>query len=224
MKMCSSSRWDVFIAISLVVLICVTTSDVYAQDTNLKTVGLFVQTASLGVVPPHSTDSITEGKNVFEGDMVTAQMYGTQGLMYSENGQYDLAISEFNKALKIAPSSPELYNNRGIVYAKAKQYDLAISDFTKALELKPDASQAYYNRAMTYLMEDQFKMAFSDLSKVLDIDPLYKSAYDIRGSMYAVLACSDWQKACKLGDCKHFKKATTAGLCTAMRGDSNSSQ
>ena len=224
MKMCSSSRWDVFIAISLVALICVTTSNVYAQDANLKTAGLFVQTALLGVVPPHSTDSITEGKNVFEGDMVTAQKYGTQGLMYSENGQYDLAISEFNKALKIVPSSPELYNNRGIVYSKARQHDLAISDFTKAVELAPEIALTYYNRGMTYAVIGQFKMAFSDLNKALEIDPLYKYAYDTRGSMYGVLACSDWQKACKLGDCEHFKKATTAGLCTAMSGDSNSSQ
>lgn len=225
MKMyCSLRRNVIGYAISLVALLCVTTGNVCAQDANLKTAGKSVQTASLGVVPPHSTDSISEGKDAFEGDIITAQTYSTQGLIYSENGRYDLAISEFNKALKIAPSSPELYNNRGIVYSKAGQYDLAISDFTKALELKPDSTQAYYNRGITYLIKDQYKMAFSDLNKVLDIDPLNKSAYDIRGSMYGVLACSDWQKACRLGDCEHFKKATTAGLCTAMSGDGNSSQ
>jgi tetratricopeptide (TPR) repeat protein len=222
MKICSSSRGDVFIAISLVALICVTTSDVYAQDANLKTAGLFVQTASPGVVPPHSTDSITEGKNVFEGDMVAAQAYSAQGLVYLEKGQYDLAITEFDKALTIAPSSPELYNNRGIVYSKARQYDLAISDFTKAVELAPDAIQAYYNRGITYIAKDQFNMAFLDLSKVLEIDPLYKAAYDTRGTMHAVLACSDWQKACRLGECGHFKKATATGLC--INRDGNSSQ
>lgn len=225
MKTCSSLRWDVIsAAISLAALICVTTSDVYAQDANLKTAGKSVQTASLGVIPPHLTADITEGKDVFEGDMITAQSYSRQGLIYSEKGQYDLAISEFNKALKIAPSSPKLYNDRGIVYSKARQYDLAISDFTKVLELEPNATQAYYNRGITYAIKDQFKMAFSDLNKALEIDPLYKSAYDTRGSMYGVLACSDWHKACKLGDCEHFKKATTAGLCTEMTGDSNSSQ
>jgi tetratricopeptide (TPR) repeat protein len=225
MKMYSDLRQHVISsAISLVAMLCVTTGNVCAQDANLKTAGMLVQPVSLGIVPPHSTDKTTEGKDVFDGDIITAQTYSTQGLIYSENGRYDLAISEFNKALKIAPSSPELYNNRGIVYSKSGQYDLAISDFTKAVELAPNATQAYYNRGITYLIKDQYKLAFSDLNKALDIDPLYKSAYDIRGSMYGVLACSDWQKACKLGDCEHFKKATTAGLCTAMNGDINSSQ
>lgn len=207
--------------LTLVALICVTTSDVYAQDATLKTAGKSVQTTSIGVIPLQSSANITDVKDVFEGDMITAQEHSRQGFIYAENGQYDLAISEFNKALKIAPSSPELYNNRGVVYSKARKYDLAISDFTKILELEPYSTQAYYNRGITYAVISQFKMAFLDLNKALEIDPLYKSAYDFRGNMYGVLACSDWQKACKLGDCKHFKKATTAGLCTEMNEDSN---
>jgi tetratricopeptide (TPR) repeat protein len=178
----------------------------------------------LGVIPPPSTTSINYGKDVFEGDMITAETYIRQGLIYAKEGQIDLAISEFNRALKIAPSSPEIYNNRGILYSHARQYDLAISDFTKVLELEPDSTKAYYNRGITYAIINQFKMAFSDLNKALEIDPLYEPAYDIRGSIYGILACLDWQKTCKLGDCERFKKATISGFCTEMNGDSNSSQ
>ena len=57
--------------------------------------------------------------------------------MYSEKSQYDFALSEFNKALDIAPTSSETYNNRGITYSKKGQYDLAIIDFTKSLDITP---------------------------------------------------------------------------------------
>ncbi len=217
-KKCSILKRDAVRAlISLAALISVATSNACAQDANSETLRKSVTTASLGIIPQQAKDSITDSEN--EGDILTAQTYGRQGVTYAENGQYDLAISEFNKALKIVPSSPELYNNRGITYSKAGQYDLAVSDFTKALELNPDSTKAYYNRSIIYAIKNQLKLAFMDLNKVLEIDPLYQAAYELRGSMYVVLACSDWQKTCRLGDCEHFKQATTAGLCTETNED-----
>ena len=67
-----------------------------------------------------------------------ADFYFNQGIAYIDKAQYDLAISDFNKALDINPRDAEAYCNRGIAYREKGQYDQAISDYTKAIELNPN--------------------------------------------------------------------------------------
>ena len=141
-------------------LICVTAGDVSAQEAKVKTTGKPVQNASLvSTFPQPNADSAREAEETLEGDMLPAKTYHDLGIMYSEKGEYDLAISEFNKVLEIYPMSAETYNNRGITYSKKGQYDLAVSDFTKALEIKPDMAKAHYNRGITYAKKGQYALA-----------------------------------------------------------------
>jgi Flp pilus assembly protein TadD len=75
------------------------------------------------------------------------KFYNDRGIAYGEKGQYDRAISDFNKAMEINPRYGKAYNNRGIVYRLKGQYDQAISDFNKAMEINPMDGQAYNNLA-----------------------------------------------------------------------------
>src|SRR4030042_5342299 len=77
-----------------------------------------------------------------------AKAYNNRGLAYSHKGQYDQAISDFNKALEINPRYAEAYNNRGLAYDERGQLDQAISDFNKALEINPRYAEAYTNRGI----------------------------------------------------------------------------
>jgi tetratricopeptide (TPR) repeat protein len=58
-----------------------------------------------------------------------------QGTAFVEKGQYDKAISDFNKAIEINPRYAEAYNNRGGAYHKKAQLDKTCSDFKRACEL-----------------------------------------------------------------------------------------
>jgi len=85
------------------------------------------------------------GSSTFD-DGLSAQIHNEHGVAYSENGQYDLAIDEFNNALKIDPLSYSTYNGRGIAFAKEGKYEAAIADFTRALEINQNDAPSYYNR------------------------------------------------------------------------------
>jgi len=76
-----------------------------------------------------------------------SKFYNNRGIAYGEKGQYDQAISDFNKAIEINPRYGQAYNNRGIVYRLKGQYDQAISDFNKAIEINPRDAQTYNNLA-----------------------------------------------------------------------------
>jgi len=159
--------------------------------------------------------SVTDSEGVSrENKPMLAKDYNQQGVTYSEQGQYDLAILEFNRALEIDPGSTEAYNNRGITYSKKDQFDSAISDFSKALEIDPKDTKVLYNRGLTYAIEGQYDLALPDLKKCLELVPSNADAYDLIGILYEELACLDWAKACKYGNCDHLKEAKRAGICS----------
>ena len=51
---------------------------------------------------------------------------------------YDEAIRDLSKAIKLRANFPIGYFNRGISFINQKKYDEAIKDFDKAIELKPE--------------------------------------------------------------------------------------
>lgn len=205
-------------------LICGTAGEVFLQGAKGETGGKPVQNAvSVSTFPRPGAESARASKDIMAGDMSAAQLYNERAIMYGEKGEYDLAISEFDKALEIDPLAAETYNNRGITYSKKGQYDLAISDFTKALGIKPDMAKAHYNRGLTYAEKGQYALALQDFDRSLELDPVHAPVYVNRGSVHAHLACSDWEKACRLGNCHHLEEAVKVGLCIKMNGNSNSS-
>jgi Tfp pilus assembly protein PilF len=78
------------------------------------------------------------------------KFYNNRGIAYGEKGQYDQAISDFNKAIEINPRYVKAYNNRGIIYRLKGQYEQAISDFNKAIEINPMDAQTYNNLAWLF--------------------------------------------------------------------------
>ncbi len=184
-----------------------------------------VQVASLGETSQKPMLEPARGiEGAREQDILEAKECNERGVIFSEKGQYDLALSEFKKAIDISPTSSETYNNRGITYSKKGQYDLAIADFTKSLDINPNASKVLYNRGITYAIRGQYDLALLDLNRSLQIQSTSGSVYDIRGSLHVELACSDWRQACKFGNCDHLNQATKAGLCTETNGTGTSLQ
>ena len=98
-----------------------------------------------------------------------AQFYLNRGTTYVAKGEYDRAISDFNKALEINPGYIETYNIRGGVYSRKGQNDEAISDYSKAIEIDPEDVRAYNYRAWEYTLKGQYDHAISDLKKALEI-------------------------------------------------------
>jgi tetratricopeptide (TPR) repeat protein len=85
-----------------------------------------------------------------KGEPKDARFYNNRGIANGEKGQYDQAISDFNKAIEINPGYDKAYNNRGIVYRLKGQYDQAISDFRKAIEINSLDAEGYNNLAWLF--------------------------------------------------------------------------
>ncbi len=73
-----------------------------------------------------------------------------RGVAYAKTRDFDRALTDFNKALKLKPDFANAYCNRGIVYGKKGDQDKAINDFTNAIRLRKGYGQAYFNRGVAY--------------------------------------------------------------------------
>jgi len=131
--------------------------------------------------------------------------YKKRGVAYSAEKQYDKAISDYNKALKIEVNDEEIYYNRGNAYLEIGEYEKAILDYTYALKIKPNDPKIYYNRANVYIKIRDYEKAISDYNEALKINPNYIEAYINRGNIYFLKknyekAISDYTQALKIGN------------------------
>lgn len=88
----------------------------------------------------------------------------------SFKGEYDLAVSDYNEALKLNPKDALAYLNRGRAFSGKSNYDSAITDYSKAIELNPKDAAAYFNRADSYEKKGSTQQAISDYQKTVDLD------------------------------------------------------
>jgi tetratricopeptide (TPR) repeat protein len=136
-------------------------------------------------------------------DLGKAEAYYNRGVRYCKAGAFDLAISDFNKAIEINPRDAAAYCARGDAYGKEGAHDLAISDLNKAIEINPDFADAYFTRGFAYAEEGAHGLATSDYTKAIEINPAFAGAYCNRGVEYNVkgqhdLAISDFNKAIEI--------------------------
>jgi tetratricopeptide (TPR) repeat protein len=117
---------------------------------------------------------------------------------------YNRALQEFDKAIKIDPSSFKAYFWRGRVYLKTEQYDEAIADFKIVIKLKPAYSKPYHNLGWLYYQKGKYEQSIQYLNKAIELEPNNGWAYYTRGRSHfkkgdLEMALRDTTKSCTLG-------------------------
>ena len=81
--------------------------------------------------------------------------HNAQGRTYYRNSDYQHAIEEYTKAIKIDEKNPAYHNNRGWAYCDSKDYANAEKDFSEAIRLDPNYAYAYRGLARVYRDSNQ---------------------------------------------------------------------
>ena len=97
----------------------------------------------------------------------TAKEYFEKAVNYGESEEYQLAIDNFTKSIRINPDVAVTYYNRGWVYDELGNYEEAIADNTRAIRIDPDYANAYRNRGIA--KENAGLSYCSDYKKACDL-------------------------------------------------------
>lgn len=81
--------------------------------------------------------------------------YREKGLKAQQLGDYDTALSYYQKAVELNPQYAVVYNDLGVVYESRGMLELAEQHYLRAIELDANYLASYYNLAAFYEKEDK---------------------------------------------------------------------
>ncbi len=97
-----------------------------------------------------------------------------RGVLHLARSENELAIADFDGALKISDDLAEAYDDRAIAESALHRYPAAEADFSRALALKPaHPEMVYFNRAMTDEDAGDMKQAYLDYRAAATANPAW---------------------------------------------------
>ncbi len=114
----------------------------------------------------------------------SAEEHFQMGLSYHLEGKWDLAIKEYEEAIRIKPDYADAHNNLGLSYGENGLYNLEIRQYEEAIRIKPDYALAYYNLGVSYAEKSLYDLAIRQYEEAIRIKPDYAEAHYKLGEAY----------------------------------------
>lgn len=105
------------------------------------------------------------------------------GLLLSQLGQVEPAITLMRESLKLFPEQPEVANNLGNAQVRALFIDDAIASYAEAIRLSPNYADAHRSLGLAYLKAGRFDDAEAALDRCIEISPADATARLTRGNV-----------------------------------------
>lgn len=132
---------------------------------------------SLFFIPAHL-------KSKVEAEVKDGDYYNELGNEKFRNGEFDLALQHYSKAIAQNPDNGIYYYNRGVVKLETEDYYGAISDFNQSISLKPDYVATYNRLGVAKFKLGDYTSAIPDFDKAIALDSAFEKAYYNRGYTY----------------------------------------
>jgi tetratricopeptide (TPR) repeat protein len=102
-------------------------------------------------------------------------LYNLRGSAYFDKGEYDIAIADFNDALKSGPPSGTIFHNRGNAWRARGDYAKAIADYDQAIKLSPKEAYSWQNRGASKQALGDLDAALADIDEAIRLNPALPS-------------------------------------------------
>lgn len=98
-------------------------------------------------------------------------LYNMRGSAYFDKGEFDIAIADFNDALRIGPPSGIIFHNRGNAWRSKGEYAKAIGDYDAAIKADPKQAYSYQNRGSAKQAIGDLDGALADINEAIRLNP-----------------------------------------------------
>jgi lipoprotein NlpI len=130
---------------------------------------------------PHCT-ALVESRRLSQEDLASAFIF--RGVAYTNKGDFDRAIQDFDQAIRLQPNRADAFNSMGMAIDYKRDYDRAIKNYDEAIRLKPDYADAFNNRGLVYEEKGDSDRAIQDFDQAIRLRPAYAEALDNRAGIY----------------------------------------
>lgn len=96
--------------------------------------------------------------------------YNLRGSAYYDKGEYDIAIADFDDALRLGAPDATIFHNRGNAYRGKADYARAIADYSASIKASPSAF-SYQNRGICKEALGDLDGALADINQAIRLDP-----------------------------------------------------
>ncbi len=110
-----------------------------------------------------------------------ARAHCNLGFALKTEGEYDLAIGEYGRAIGLNPRYALAYSNLGVALIDKGAYDQAIEQFRRAVQLKPRFAEAHFNLGFALCLRGRFQEAVPEFQCVIRLKPEFPAAYNNLG-------------------------------------------
>ena len=130
-------------------------------------------------------DSISLWSDVLRSYPNDAIACNNRAVAYLNKGDFDLAIADCDKAIRLKPREYSCYLCRGDAYCSKGNDEAAIRDYKKAAAIQPRYSHyPDYVVGNRYMKKGKYDQAISSYTRVIQIVPDYGEAYNNRAVAY----------------------------------------
>ena len=139
-------------------------------------------------------------KNVISSGLDDYEMHGNLGILYQDSGDFNSAITAFNKALSF-PSivNPEFIEVRlANCYSELGQFTLAMSIYDKIIHDNDKDTYALFNKAIVSDKMGNSAESLKLLKQVVGIDSDFLRAWDELADLYEKIGAPDEAKKCRI--------------------------
>src|SRR5579883_1442939 len=98
-------------------------------------------------------------------------LYNLRGSAYYDKGEYDIAIADFNDALKSGPPSGTIFHNRASAWRAKGEFAKAIADYDQAIKSSPKEAYSWQNRGVCKQALGDLEGALADINEAIRLNP-----------------------------------------------------
>ncbi|OGL42117.1 MAG: hypothetical protein A3C43_08625 [Candidatus Schekmanbacteria bacterium RIFCSPHIGHO2_02_FULL_38_11] len=100
-----------------------------------------------------------------------SELYFSKGLLAFDEGRFDEAAIEFEKALQIDSENPNILFQLGKTYNRLKSFDESVEPLEKALKINPQIKGINYESGVAYFNTGEFEKALNEFDITIEKEP-----------------------------------------------------
>lgn len=138
-------------------------------------------------------DALEILNTAIDKDDENAALFNTRGVAFFEMKDYQSALMDYEKAIKLSPDWYKPIFNRGLLSIAKQDLEGALNDYNSAIKLDSTQSEIYLNRGTVLAENQKFSAAKADFQKVVSLDSTNKNGWYNLGNIQFQL--EDYDKA-----------------------------